>query len=129
MRRIIFTFAGILTLAFFAMAIGGCSNSAAPTASQKKSSDTSRSSSAAAADEQAQATSDPKVTAALAELSTEDRALAVKQKICPVSGEKLGSMGAPKKVDVKGRAVFICCDGCREQLLAKPDEYLAKIDK
>jgi hypothetical protein len=125
----IFTFAGILMLALFAMVIGGCSNSAPPTASQKNSSDTSQSSTAAAADEHAQATSDPKITTALAELSTEDRALAVKQKICPVSGERLGSMGAPMKVDVKGRAVFICCDGCREQLLAKPDEYLAKIDK
>jgi hypothetical protein len=121
MRRIIFTFAGILTLAFFAVVIGGCSNSAAPTASQKKSADTSQSSTTIATD-------DPKITAAFAELSTEDRALAVKQKICPVSGEKLGTMGAPKKVDVKGRA-FICCDGCREQLLAQPDEYLAKIDK
>jgi hypothetical protein len=122
MRRMIFTFAGILTLAFFAMVVGGCSNSTAPTASQQKPPGASQSSTTVATD-------DPKITAALAELSTEDRALAVKQKICPVSGETLGSMGAPKKVDVKGRAVFICCDGCREQLLAKPDEYLAKIDK
>jgi YHS domain-containing protein len=127
MRSTIFTFARIPMLPFFAMLIGGCSNSAPPPASQQNASGASQSSPVVAADEQGK--SDPKITAALAELSTEDRALALKQKICPVSGEALGSMGAPLKVDVKGRAVFICCDGCREQLLAKPDEYLAKINK
>jgi len=129
MRCVIFTFFGILVLPFFAMAIGGCSKSAPPTARQQTSSDASQSSAAVAADKHAIGTPDPKIAAALAELSTEDRAIAVRQKICPVSGEELGSMGAPLKVDVKGRAVFICCDGCREQLLAKPDENLAKIDK
>jgi hypothetical protein len=129
MRRMIFTFAGILTVAFFAMVLSGCNNSSAPTTSQQKPSDPTQPSSAVAVDEHTQDAADPKITAALAKLSGEDRALAVKQKICPVSGEALGSMGAPMKVDVKGRAVFICCDGCREQLLAKPDEYLAKIDK
>ena len=69
------------------------------------------------------------VTAAMAKLSAEDRTLAEKQKICPVSGEELGSMGAPIKVDVKGKPVFICCEGCKEELLAKPDEYLAKLQK
>jgi len=68
------------------------------------------------------------VTAALAELSPEDRALAEKQRICPVTGELLGSMGAPMKVEVKGQTVFICCEGCKEELLAKPDEYLAKLN-
>lgn len=36
------------------------------------------------------------------------------QEICPVSGQKLGSMGAPVKVTV-GEAkeeVFLCCKGC-----------------
>src|SRR4051812_34433021 len=41
-------------------------------------------------------TADPaKIKASLVSLSTEDRALAEKQKICPVSGEALGIMGAP----------------------------------
>ncbi len=34
----------------------------------------------------------------LANLSAEDRALAMKQKDCPVSGEPLGSMGEPIKI-------------------------------
>jgi hypothetical protein len=72
---------------------------------------------------------DTEIAAALAKLTAEDRALAVKQRICPVSGELLGSMGAPIKIDVKGQPVLICCDGCKADLLAKPDEYLAKLNK
>jgi Cu(I)/Ag(I) efflux system membrane fusion protein len=128
MRRTTLICVGVLVLPFLAIATGGCSKSATPTASETSAA-TSRSSSAADADAKAQDSPDPKITAALAKLSAEDRALAVKQKLCPVSGEPLGSMGAPVKVDVKGNAVFICCDGCREQLLAKPDEFLAKINK
>lgn len=72
--------------------------------------------------------SNPEVVEALAELSPEDRSLAERQKICPVTGELLGSMGAPIKVDVNGKPVFICCEGCKEELLKKPDEYLAKLN-
>jgi hypothetical protein len=62
-------------------------------------------------------------------LTDEDRKLIEKQKICPVSGEALGGMGDPVKVVVKGRTVFLCCDGCKEALLADPDKYLAKLDQ
>jgi hypothetical protein len=68
-----------------------------------------------------------KIKANLASLSTEDRALAEKQKICPVSGEPLGGMGAPKKVNVAGHDVFICCQGCEKELTSEPDKYLAKL--
>jgi hypothetical protein len=113
----------------FAMALVGCSGSA----KQSK----SNSSTAANENEQSNKVVAPaeanannaKITAALAELSAEDRALAIAQKVCPVSGELLGEMGAPVKVDVKGQSVFICCEGCQDELLSKPDEYLAKIKK
>lgn len=65
--------------------------------------------------------------ATLAGLSAEDRALVEKQGICPVADYALGSMGPPQKVDVNGRPVFICCEGCRERLLAEPEKYLAKL--
>lgn len=65
----------------------------------------------------------------LKELSPEDYQSAMKQHVCPVSGEMLGSMGAPKKVDVGGRSVWICCDGCRDKLLTNPEEYLSKLDR
>ncbi len=69
------------------------------------------------------------IAEAFAKLSPADRALAEKQKICPVADMPLGSMGTPIKVDVDGRPVFICCEGCREDLLAEPAEYIAKLSK
>jgi YHS domain-containing protein len=68
-----------------------------------------------------------KMKAELAKLSPEDAASAEKQHMCPVSGEMLGVMGAPKKVEVNGQQVWICCEHCEEKLLANPDEYLAKL--
>jgi hypothetical protein len=70
---------------------------------------------------------DASITAALAELPAEDRALAEKQKICPVSGEPLGGMGKPKKLNIAGHEVFICCEACEQSLRDEPDKYLAKI--
>ncbi len=67
------------------------------------------------------------IASAMAELSAEDRAAAEKQKTCPVGGEPLGSMGAPFKVAVEGRDVFLCCEGCKEALLENPEKYLAKL--
>jgi len=68
-----------------------------------------------------------KVKANLASLSTAERAIVEKQKICPVSGEPLGEMGPPKKVAVAGHDVFICCPACEETLTKEPSKYLAKI--
>lgn len=68
-----------------------------------------------------------KMKAELAMLSPEDAASAEKQHLCPVSGEMLGTMGAPIKVDVSGQQVWICCDGCKKALQENPDEHLAKL--
>ena len=46
-----------------------------------------------------------------------------------LTGEMLGTMGAPKKIDVKGQQVWICCDDCKDDLLKNPDEFLAKLKK
>ena len=70
---------------------------------------------------------DSEITKALAQLLPEDRALAEKQKICPVSGEKLGSMGTPKKLNVAGHVVFTCCESCAQTVTDEPEKYLAKI--
>lgn len=67
--------------------------------------------------------------AGLSKLSPEDRRLAERQRICPVAEYKLGAMGPPTKVDVNGTPVFICCEGCRESLLAEPEKYLAKLQR
>jgi YHS domain-containing protein len=63
----------------------------------------------------------------LAKLSEADRTAALKQVVCPVTGEKLGSMGAPPKVVVNGQDVFLCCAGCEEELRKQPETYLAKL--
>lgn len=70
-----------------------------------------------------------KMQEALADLPEEDQKSAMKQHFCPVSGEMLGVMGAPEKIDVNGQAVWICCDGCKDKLLADPDKYLAELNK
>lgn len=62
-------------------------------------------------------------------LSAADAKLAKAQAVCPVSGEELGSMGSPVKVDVKGQTVFLCCKSCLKDLNADPDKYLAKLKK
>lgn len=67
------------------------------------------------------------ITAAMSKLSPADRRLAEQQRVCPVADMPLGSMGPPIKVIVEGHPVFICCEGCRERLLAEPTKYLAKL--
>jgi Cu(I)/Ag(I) efflux system membrane fusion protein len=65
----------------------------------------------------------------LAKLSEEDCLSAHQQAVCPVSGEALGSMGVPIKVEVNGQTVWLCCSGCKSKLDANPKEYLAKLHK
>jgi hypothetical protein len=60
-------------------------------------------------------------------LLLDDGQLAAKQKICPVTGEPLDSMGGPVRVEVAGRVVFICCKGCEAALRENPAKYLAKL--
>jgi hypothetical protein len=68
------------------------------------------------------------IAEALGHLSGEDRALAEKQKVCPVTGQSLGSMGTPPVVTVEGRKVFLCCKGCEAKLRKEPGKYLKKLD-
>jgi Cu(I)/Ag(I) efflux system membrane fusion protein len=67
--------------------------------------------------------------AAISKLPEAEAALAKQQRICPVTKLELGSMGTPQKVDVDGKQVFICCEGCRERLLAEPEKYLANLEQ
>ena len=48
---------------------------------------------------------------------------------CPVSGEKLGSMGDPVVLTVEGREVKLCCKGCVNKIEKDPAKYLAVIDE
>ncbi len=46
-----------------------------------------------------------------------------RQKLCPVSGKFLGSMGQPVRVDLGGQKVFVCCAGCVNEVKANPLKY------
>ena len=48
---------------------------------------------------------------------------------CLVSGEKLGSMGDPVKIEHEGREIQFCCGHCIETFQKKPAKYLKKLDK
>ena len=63
-------------------------------------------------------------------LSPEDRALVEAQEWCVVStDERLGSMGPPIKLDIKGQSVFVCCSGCKKKAEANTDKTLAKVEE
>src|SRR4051794_8200601 len=62
------------------------------------------------------------------QLSDEEQKLVAEQEYCAVhSDNRLGSMGKPYKVMVKGEPVFLCCDGCEKEALKDPDATLAKV--
>jgi uncharacterized protein (TIGR03000 family) len=66
------------------------------------------------------------VKANLAKLAPEDRKVAEAQGFCVVQeGIRLGSMGVPVKVMVKGQPVFVCCEGCVAKALDNPARTLA----
>ena len=68
------------------------------------------------------------IGAALAKLNAEDRHAAEAQEFCPImTTKRLGAMGAPIKVVIKGRPVFVCCKGCAKKALANPDKALARV--
>jgi hypothetical protein len=67
------------------------------------------------------------IKANLSNLTPADRTLAESQKVCPITGARLGSMGAPIKITVEGQSVFLCCDGCKDQALKDPKATLAKV--
>ena len=86
----------------------------------------------AVADDEAQLTEAEKeeIRTALEPLSDADRALVEAQVICPVTEVRLGSMGmgTPIKLEVEGRTVFICCEGCRDGMLGNPEKYFKVLD-
>ncbi|MEX0679458.1 MAG: efflux RND transporter periplasmic adaptor subunit [Pirellulales bacterium] len=53
--------------------------------------------------------------------------LIAQQRICPVTGAPLGSMGEPVAMKLGGRPIYICCEGCRKQLESHAEYYLARM--
>lgn len=65
----------------------------------------------------------------LAKLPEADRKLAERQRICPVTEKPLGSMGIPYKIAVEGQSLFLCCEGCKDEISKDPQSALAKVKK
>jgi membrane fusion protein, copper/silver efflux system len=63
----------------------------------------------------------------IAQLPEADRKLAIAQRICPVTGAALGSMGVPIKITLRGKPVFLCCKACMGKAKRSPDEMLKKL--
>lgn len=47
------------------------------------------------------------------------------QNTCPVTGEKLGSMGPAIPVAVQGQTIYVCCEGCVKKVRRNPDSFIA----
>ncbi len=66
-----------------------------------------------------------RIQSELARLSPEDRRLVEAQGYCPIQQvNRLGSMGPPAKILVKGQPVFLCCTACVNRALANPRQTL-----
>ncbi len=46
---------------------------------------------------------------------------------CPVSGDKLGEMGAPYVFVYQGQEVKLCCSSCKKDFDKDPDKYMKLI--
>ncbi len=69
---------------------------------------------------------DAKFQAVLNKLSPQDRPLVEAQGYCPVLGNRLGSMGAPVPVVLKGQKIFLCCKLCIKKAKANEKKALAR---
>lgn len=66
----------------------------------------------------------------LARLGPDEQRIAEQQKYCPMmEGVRLGEVGRPCKVTVKGVSAFVCCEVCLRAAQEDPDQALAKISR
>ncbi len=62
----------------------------------------------------------------LAKLSESDRKAAEAQRFCVILPDsRLGSMGKPERLEIGGKVVFVCCEGCTAEAVAAPQKTLA----
>lgn len=71
-----------------------------------------------------------KIAAVLSKLSVDDRTLVEKQRYCPMMDTvRLGSMGAPVKVVLEGKPIFVCCKECESEAKEDSKKALASAEK
>ena len=116
----------IIGLLFVAVSAAGCQNKTPPVETVS-SAHNSHAGNSQHDDKKANVDED-KISSELSKLGPEDRQLAESQKFCAVMNhERLGAMGAPVKLDIKGQPVFVCCKGCQQKATKNPDETLEKV--
>ena len=58
------------------------------------------------------------------------KAVNVGNKICPVSGEKVGGdMGPAVSYEYKGKIYNLCCTGCISIFAKDPEKYVQKVEE
>lgn len=108
----------IVSAMLLACVLVGCSNTPAEQEKEKS------------PNQKTQSGDEEKIKTALDKLSPEDRKLAEAQKFCPIhTGERLGSMGKPIKIEVEGKPVFLCCSGCKSAAAKDEQGTLKKVEK
>lgn len=70
---------------------------------------------------------DQRIASVLSKLTAEDRQRAAAQRLCPVTGVALGSMGMPEKVKLGGEEIFLCCPGCKKEATIDPEKTLKMV--
>jgi hypothetical protein len=71
--------------------------------------------------------SEADIQAALAKLPPDTRAEAEKQRLCPITGNRLGVMGPPIQLTIENQPVWLCCEGCKEEAIKDPKATLSKV--
>lgn len=65
-----------------------------------------------------------------AEQAVSKEVINVGNKICPVSGEKVGEEGMkPATYEYKGKIYNFCCTDCVEKFKKDPEKYIKKIEE
>ena len=66
-----------------------------------------------------------KETPAAAPAETKDAvSVEIEQKTCPVMG---GEINKDLFTEYKGKKVYFCCPGCKEQFQKEPEKYISKL--
>lgn len=56
-------------------------------------------------------------------------AVEVGNKICPISGEKVGEHGPAVKIEHMGKIYNLCCGMCQKDFKSDPAKYISKVEE
>jgi hypothetical protein len=57
------------------------------------------------------------------------KAVALNNTICPITKEKIGSMGMAVPVIYKGKIINLCCGGCPGDFAKDPEKYMKIVNE